>query len=104
MQMEQREGSGDDKVETEEEAQMVADAEEAMEVAQYLALTKEKLPEPEVISVTQKILNAINKYFEGKTVGYTKDDESNETQTTLKVFDPQTNSTAIVRITSMDWL
>lgn len=60
-------------------------------------------PEPE-ISVTQKILDAIDGYFADKTVGYIKDDESNETQTILKVFDPQTNSTAIIRITSMDWL
>lgn len=65
--------------------------------------TDSKLPEPE-ISVTQKILDAIDEYFANKTVGYIKDDKSNDTQTILKVFDPQTNSTAIVRITSMDWL
>ena len=56
-------------------------------------------------TVSREVLDAINDYIDDKNIAYrVDDDQSDDTQTVIKIINADNNSTAIVRITDMDWI
>ncbi len=66
--------------------------------------TKDIKEDYDNISVSQEVVTAIDNYISDKNIAYRRDDESDETQTILTIINADTNSSAIVRITNMDWM
>ena len=64
-----------------------------------LGISEEEIP------VAKEVINAIDDYISDKNIAYKIDNEqSNEIVTVLKIINADTNSTATVSITNMDWI